>query len=176
MLNDLTKKWQAWRTELPELTNHLVPKCYYHFDKKKHYLQLYDFADASQVAYGGVVNMCTVYQDTTADVSLVMAKSRFATLDHINISPIEAKWRFGSRQTARCHQEGVTNSTESDVRTDSVIDIGWLNVPAAKFKTFVANWVENIRSKVPTSHWKHIPTRSNKADLVSRMFIPMTCS
>ena len=52
---DLTKECQAWRTQLSELTDHLLPRCYFHVDKKKHSLQLHRFADISQAAYGRVV-------------------------------------------------------------------------------------------------------------------------
>ena len=52
--------------------------------------------------------------------------------------------------------------------TDSAIVIGCLNTPAAKLKMFVANWVEDISSKIPATHWKHVSTRSNPADLISK--------
>ena len=80
--DDLTKEWQAWRTEL---TNHPIPRCYFHVDKKKHSLQLHGFTDVSQAAYAGTVYLCTVYQDTTINVTLVMAKSQVAPLNHTTI-------------------------------------------------------------------------------------------
>ena len=78
--DNLTKEWQAWRTELPEFTNHSIPRCYFHFDKNQHSLQLHGFTDASQAAYRGVVYLLMVYQDTTTYVTLVMAKSRATAL------------------------------------------------------------------------------------------------
>ena len=50
------------------------------------FVQLHGFADASQMAYAGVVYLRTVYSDTTVATSLVMAKTSVAPLKNINHS------------------------------------------------------------------------------------------
>ena len=80
--DDLTKEWQAWRTELPEISNDSISRI--HFDKKKHYLQLHGLTHVSQVAYGGVVYLhaYSVQGDyCTINVTQVVSKSRVATFD-----------------------------------------------------------------------------------------------
>ena len=78
--DDVTKELKAWRAELPEISNHSISMI--QFDKKKHYLQLHSFTDAYRVDYGGVVCLCTVYQDTTTCVSMVIELSATWCLYH----------------------------------------------------------------------------------------------
>ena len=138
--DDLTKEWQAWRTELPELTHHPLPRCYFHVNKKKHSLQLHGFADASQVAYGGVVYLRTVYQDTTTGVTLVMAKSRVAPLNHTTIPRLESCGALTlSKLLDVIRKELRIPLDKMFAWTDSAIIISWLNTPVTKLKTFVAN-------------------------------------
>ena len=87
--DELAKHWMSWRTELPELTNHPLPRCYFSSGQPRHIVQLHGFADASKAAYGGVIYLRTVYQDTTTEVALVMAKSRVAPLKQYTIPRLE---------------------------------------------------------------------------------------
>ena len=49
----LKAEWWTWRIELPEVTNHSIPRCYFTRHKEKMSMQLHGFGDASQAAYGG---------------------------------------------------------------------------------------------------------------------------
>ena len=113
--------------------------------------------------------MRTVYQDTTTDVTLVMAKSRVSPLNHTTIPRLELCGALTlSKLLDVIRKELRIPLDQTFARTDSAIIIGWLNIPVTKLKTFGANQVEDIRSKLPASHWRHDRTRSNPADLVSR--------
>ena len=46
--------WEKWRTELPLLHNHLIPRCYYRKDAEVKSIQLHGFSDASESAYAAV--------------------------------------------------------------------------------------------------------------------------
>ena len=48
--NDITQDWRTWREELPLLTDHAIPRCYYSRSKKRLSTQLHGFCDASQLA------------------------------------------------------------------------------------------------------------------------------
>ena len=61
------------------LTAHPIPYCYYD-PSKEMLVQPHDFANASKLAYAGVVYLRTVSSDTTVSTSLVMAKTRVVLL------------------------------------------------------------------------------------------------
>ncbi len=49
-----------------------------------------------------------------------------------------------------------------------MIVLSWLQKPPASLKTFVANRISSIQESLPYSHWRHVPTTENPADLLSR--------
>ena len=61
----LQQRWQLWLNEIPNITQHPVPR---HVDKSSsqvHSRSLHGFCDASSRAYGGAVYLRTVHTDTT---------------------------------------------------------------------------------------------------------------
>ena len=76
----IARTWREWRDELPLITAHPIPR--YNFDpgKKARSLQLHGFSDASDLVYAGVVYLRAVYEDATASLTLVIAKTRVAPL------------------------------------------------------------------------------------------------
>jgi hypothetical protein len=52
--------------------------------------------------------------------------------------------------------------------TDSMVVLAWLNSPAARWKTFVANRVNHIQETTNVEEWNHIKSNKNPAGLVSR--------
>ena len=167
--DDIKEEWWTWRTELPQLTNHPLPRCYFVRSKEKLSMQLHGFADASQAAYGGVVYLRTMYQDQTVDTAIVIAKSRVAPVKVMTIPNLELCGALLLSQLLDFTRNELNIPLEQTYAwTDSSTVVRWLNSNTANLKIFVANRVEDIRSRVPATHWKHIPTDSNPADLVSR--------
>ena len=66
--------WSQWRRELPILSHHHVPRCYYPKDMTITSTQLHSFSDASQLAYAGVVYIRTQDTQGKIDISLVITK------------------------------------------------------------------------------------------------------
>ncbi|GFV89702.1 DUF5641 domain-containing protein [Trichonephila clavipes] len=56
--------------------------------------------------------------------------------------------------------------------TDSTIALAWLNTPANRLKTFVANHVTKVQELTEGFQWNHVPSVLNPADLVSRGLRP----
>ena len=136
-------------------------------------MQLHGFADASQAAYGGVVYLRTMYQDQTVDTAIVIAKSRVAPVKVMTIPKLELCGALILSQLLDFTRNELNIPLEQMYAwTDSSTVVRWLNSNTANLKIFVANRVEDIRSRVPATHWKHVPTDSNPADLVSRGTMP----
>jgi len=51
--------------------------------------------------------------------------------------------------------------------TDSAIVLAWIQGPSTKWKTFVGNRVALIQENTAAATWRHVPTNSNPADLIS---------
>ncbi|GFX42719.1 integrase catalytic domain-containing protein [Trichonephila clavipes] len=55
---------------------------------------------------------------------------------------------------------------------DSTIALAWLNTPANRLKTFVANRVAKVQELTEGFQWNHVPSVLNPADVVSRGLRP----
>ena len=69
---------------------------------------------------------------------------------------------------------GALNLTinESYLWTDSSIVLTWIQGPSNKWKTFVGNRVAIIQEETASASWRHVPSQSNPADLISRGIQP----
>jgi hypothetical protein len=56
--------------------------------------------------------------------------------------------------------------------TDSSIVLTWIQGPPTKWKIFVGNRVAKIQEETAAASWRHVPTESNPADLISRGINP----
>ncbi|GFU39451.1 integrase catalytic domain-containing protein [Trichonephila clavipes] len=52
--------------------------------------------------------------------------------------------------------------------TDSTIALAWIKTEPHKLKTFVSNRVAEIKALSKDYHWKHVSSKDNPADLISR--------
>ncbi|GFV77093.1 uncharacterized protein TNCV_691611 [Trichonephila clavipes] len=52
--------------------------------------------------------------------------------------------------------------------TDSTIALAWIKTEPHKLKTFVSNRVAEIQALSKNYHWKHVSSKNNPADLISR--------
>ncbi len=52
--------------------------------------------------------------------------------------------------------------------SDSTIVLCWLSTPPATLKSYVCNRVMDTVSRIPSTHWRHVPTDCNPADVASR--------
>ncbi|GFX99711.1 integrase catalytic domain-containing protein [Trichonephila clavipes] len=59
------------------------------------------------------------------------------------------------------------NISDIVLHTDSTIALAWLNTPANRLKTFVANRVAKVQELTEGFQWNHVPSVLNPADLVS---------
>lgn len=52
--------------------------------------------------------------------------------------------------------------------SDSMVALGWIQGEPARWKTFVANRVNQIAKIIPPQHWRYIKSSENPADCASR--------
>ena len=84
--DDLIK---MWKTELPSLTQHPIPRRLSQHTEPVISQQLHGFCDASTAAYGGVIYLRLLHANTSVSVSLVTAKTRVAPLSGLAIPRLE---------------------------------------------------------------------------------------
>ncbi|GFX91594.1 integrase catalytic domain-containing protein [Trichonephila clavipes] len=134
---------------------------------------LQGFADAFEAAYGAVVYLQCFLPNGAAKVSILASKSRVAPIRVISIPRLElcdcvllAQLVKKIRSTLRL------NISDIVLHTDSTIVLAWLNTPANRLKTFVANRVAKVQELTEGFQWNHVPSVLNPADLVSRDCAP----
>ena len=81
--------WEKWKSELPALSQHLIPRCYYPTGVKTASRQLHGFSDASELAYGGEVYVRFSDSDDKIRVALVIAKTKVARIKNLSIPRLE---------------------------------------------------------------------------------------
>ncbi|GFU46779.1 integrase catalytic domain-containing protein [Trichonephila clavipes] len=110
-----------------------------------------------------------ILHNGAAKVSILARKSRVAPIRVISIPPLElcacvllAQLVKKIRSTLRLNINGIV------LHTDLTIALAWLNTPANRLKTFVANRVAKVQELTEGFQWNHVPSVLNPADLVSR--------
>ncbi|XP_076661083.1 uncharacterized protein LOC143364873 [Halictus rubicundus] len=171
--SELRETWTTYCTQLPLLRSMSLPRwtgCGAH---NRQY-ELHGFADASQNAYAAVVYSRVTTENGNIVVSLLAAKSKVAPLKSLSIPRLEL---CGVLLLCRLMTFIRTSLGESqcDVHcwTDSTITLAWINQPASRWKTFVANRVADIQQLLPQCQWHHVRSEENPADCASReMTVP----
>ncbi|XP_011690496.1 PREDICTED: uncharacterized protein LOC105451622 [Wasmannia auropunctata] len=130
--------------------------------------ELHGFADASTVAYGAAVYIRVASRTGEATTALLAGKSKVAPVDPITVPRLEL---LATVLLARLMEFVITTlnlvSVPCHCWTDSTVTLAWLGHPS-KWKTFVANRVADVHSRLPNAEWHHISTTMNPADCASR--------
>ena len=161
--------WEKCSRDLRLITKYPVPRRYSSSDSPVIQKQLHSYCDASQAAYGAVVNLRLLHEDSTVSVSLVTTKTKVTLLNGSTIPRLEL---CGALLLARliCRTGKDVNIPTSNIFAwyDSTAVIGWLNMSPTRLNTYVANRVIETTKLVPAKHWRYVSTKMNPADLASR--------
>lgn len=135
--------------------------------------QLHGFCDASIRAYGCGFYTRIVDNSGIVRVRLFTARSRVAPTKRQSLPKLEL---CGALLLARLFTQikPIFANYNFDVYlwTDSQIVLHWLQLHSATLSPFVGNRVSEIQDSTANAHWKHVPTKSNPADIVSRGSTP----
>ena len=164
----LKKKHARWREELYLLATVRLPRHYYH-KKKPLTVELHGYCDASMEAYAAVVYVRATYTAGPPSSHLVVSKTRVAPLKTRSIPQLElcganllATLLTTTRQTLNVPLHDV------HAYCDSTIVLAWLDGSPQRYKIFIANRIASTVNLIPTSAWRHVPTKENPADAASR--------
>ena len=186
ILQDLTKKklgwdeevpaedatrWLQWKNDLQKMEQFNIPRCISSNFQDITSIQLHHFGDASEMAYGVASYVRLTNKAGKVRTMLVMAKSRLAPLKKMTIPRLElSAAALAVKQDSMINREmGLeVNIQESYFWTDSSIVLQYIQNEDKRFHTFVANRVQQIHNGSTPDQWRHIPTKMNPADDISR--------
>ena len=132
-------------------------------------LQIHGYCDSSEGAYGACLYIRSTDSNNQTFCELLCSTSKVAPLKRLTIPRLEL---CAATLLAKLYKKAVSalNITvnETYMWTDSAIVLAWIQGPSTKWKTFVGNRVAMIQENTAAVTWRHVPTNSNPADLISR--------
>lgn len=136
-------------------------------------IELHGFCDASQVGYGACLYVRSVNQEGQVVVKLACSKSRVAPLKGVTIPKLEL---CGAQLLARLYRDTIPafdfSVSQIIFWSDSTIVLQWLKRSPHTLKVFEANRVSEIQSLGDKIEWRHVRTKDNPADCLSRGQLP----
>ncbi len=164
--NELAEEWNSFRNKLKHLEEIRIER-WFGFTANGFYIELHGFCDASIKAHGAVVYVKTTDGHGNSRINLVIAKSRVAPVQTVMLPRLEL---CGGVLLANLIK---TTSEELNIEnvycwTDSSITLDWVNSSPDKHQTFVANRISEIQSLTNSKRWRHVKSKDNPADCLSR--------
>lgn len=161
-----------YRQFLPILNELSIP-CKIANNIKNGEIEIHGFSDASEVAYGCCLYVRCTDKAGTHVSRLLCGKSKVASLKTLYLLRLEL---CAALLLARLATKLIPK-IQLDVKrryfwTDSTIILSWISSPSTKWKTFVAHRVSEIQCKTSYMEWRHIDTKENPADIISRGYYP----
>ena len=98
-----------------------------------------------------------------------MGKARVAPLKAITIPRLELTAAVVSTKVSQCLKQELDYEDVVELFwTDSQVVIGYINIEARRFHTYVANRVQEIHNSTKPDQWHYVGTDTNPADAASR--------
>ncbi|XP_063392468.1 uncharacterized protein LOC134677967 [Cydia fagiglandana] len=159
--------WHKFQSELRHVLDLKIPRCVINDDPNS-VIEIHTFCDSSQDAYGSCLYVRSECNGQV-EINLLCAKSKVAPLKPTTIPRLEL---CGALVAARL-TERVLKSIRIPIKrcilwTDSSIVLGWLQTQPNKLKQFVKNRVAEVQELTANHEWRHVPTATNPADMLSR--------
>ena len=166
--NDIKKQWTAYRQDLKALDSITIPR--YVFGSQEYvHTELHAFADASEKAYGAAIYIRTLQRDKTINVHLLCSKSRVAPIKTQTIPRLElCAALLAAELMTRVRSDMGHEDKATYYWSDSQIVLAWLHNHPGKLPVFIAHRVVKILRLTIADQWRHVPSKQNPADVLSR--------
>ncbi|XP_055920880.1 uncharacterized protein LOC129952352 [Eupeodes corollae] len=169
---ELQQEWLSFQEELDILEDIHIPR-WINTQTDIKQIELHGFSDASIKAYGAVVYLRVLDNQNLIHTHLLISKTKVAPVNTISLPRLEL---CGAVMLAKLldYTRSVLpfKTVQLFAWTDSTITLSWISGLPSKWKTFIANRVTEIQRLTNISIWRHIPTKLNPADLISRGILP----
>ncbi|XP_068684501.1 uncharacterized protein [Montipora foliosa] len=132
-------------------------------------MQLYVFADASEMGFGAVCYARYSPPGGMIKVSFVMARNRVAPLKQLSIPRLELQAAvLAVRLHCMVKQKLTVNINNAIFWSDSKTALQYIANESRRFHTFVANRVSEIHGTTNPTQWRYVPGHCNPADDCTR--------
>ncbi|XP_050339525.1 uncharacterized protein LOC126765898 [Bactrocera neohumeralis] len=135
-------------------------------------IELHGFCDASMKAYGAVVYAKSENQTGETYVNILAAKSRVAPIKIITLPRLELCAAVLLVELIQKILESLKFKFSIYFYTDSTIVLNWLQLDPGRLQIFVSNRVNFIQTNTNINNWRHIGSKNNPADIISRGVTP----
>jgi hypothetical protein len=165
--SDLEITWRQFTEDLRNIDKISIPRQVIGIHLPEA-LEIHAFSDASQAAYGTCIYIRAV-KGKQISMRLLCAKSRIAPIKSVALPRLElCAATLLARLLHSVKQSMKINFSKTVCWTDSTIVLSWINSVPNTLETFVGNRVAEIQDKTNMTDWRHIPTKLNPADVLSR--------
>ena len=172
-VNDNIKhQFEEFIGELPAIESLQVPR-WIGANTRKSKVQLHGFADASDKAYGAAVYVRLTGESGRWQTTLLHAKAKAApvktvTTPRLELCAAELLGRTVEQITRALGKIVKIDQTQVHCWSDSMVTLHWIRKLPCLMKTYVANRVSSVQTTTKGAAWRHVPTKDNPADELSR--------
>ncbi|GFV78266.1 integrase catalytic domain-containing protein [Trichonephila clavipes] len=164
---DAMEEWMNFYQKLAKVDNFKIPRCILLPATIR--IEIHGFSDASERAYAAVVYIKCFNESGQSQTRLLCSKSRVDPLKTLTIPRLELSAALLlSRLVKKVVPILQLSIHKIWMWTDSTIALAWIKTEPHKLKTFVSNRVAEIQALSKDYHWKHVSSKNNPADLISR--------
>ncbi|XP_071577544.1 uncharacterized protein [Temnothorax nylanderi] len=163
----LLTRWKEIHSRLSHLNRLQIPR-WTGLGTDTSHAEVHGFADASNAAYAAVVYLRIISSDGQVTITLITGKSKVAPLRTLSVPRLELLAALLLARLMEFVRESLGCSFPEYCWTDSEIVRAWITSHPSRWKTFVANRVTEIQSRLPRGEWRHVSTAENPADCASR--------
>ncbi|MCP3679339.1 MAG: DUF1759 domain-containing protein, partial [Gammaproteobacteria bacterium] len=172
----LSQQWKVWLEEAEELKDLQFFRCLIPNEFIDSVVEVHNFSDASEKGYGCCSYMRCI-KGNKVHVSLIASKGRLCPIKQMSIPRLELQAAvMAAKLNHTIVKQLDVQISKSYFWTDSQIVLSYIQNEDKRFKTFVANRVEQIKSLTSKDQWAYVASKQNPADLISRGTNPSTLS
>ncbi|XP_015122234.1 uncharacterized protein LOC107044737 [Diachasma alloeum] len=136
-------------------------------------IQLHGFCDASLKGYGACIYLRSTDIQGKTQTRLLCSKYRVAPIKPPVIARLELCSALLLSDLYVAVKQAITYELHRIIFwSDSMIALHWIKTSPHKLLVFVANRVAGIQKKTDGAEWRHVRTKDNPADHISRGLFP----